>query len=247
MTKYYYHKRNIYKFRLALRAVGLCLFLVGIIGLFYVFFPLLSWEIYLQPAFAAEDVASPIPSKAILSSVSLTSLIQNSVQGLQSPDLSDAANWYPNYIQNTKQTTESNHIFFLTVPKLGIYNATVSNLDNDLDQHLVNYAGTAFPPEKGNSVIFGHSTIPSWFDPHNYKAIFATALNLQIGDNLIATVNGASYTYTIDRITVVDADDTSPLAQQYDDSYLTIITCTPPGTTWKRLIIHSHLAKLAQG
>ena len=42
-------------------------------------------------------------------------------------------------------------------------------------------------------------------------------------------------------MTIVPADDTAYLAQDTDGSYLSIITCTPPGTTWERLVIKAKL------
>lgn len=243
VSKYFYHKRDIQKIRLIIRYIGLIIFLTGIFGLLYVFFPLVSWQVYLVPQLASQDIISPIPDQSVLSSTSVSSLFQSSIKDL-GVNYSNANNWFPGYAPQNSAKSSSVHVFYLSIPTLGIYHATVSNADNDLDHHLVNYAGTASPPEKGNTVIFGHSTLPQWFNPHNYKAIFATALNLKLGDKIIATVNGADYTYIIDNISIVNADDYAPLEQQYDNSYMTIITCTPPGTTWKRLVIHSHLAKL---
>ncbi|HUD44941.1 MAG TPA: class E sortase [Patescibacteria group bacterium] len=241
-SKIYYTKRNTFALRQKMRFLGLTLFIIGIGGLIYIFFPLLSWQLYLAPNFVSSNLASPIPKAAIITSTSLQSLLKNSTDIFHPVDYSNAANWYPNFTGVNQ--TSSHQTFYLSIPKLGISNATVTNADNDLDKHLVNYSGTAFPPAKGNAVIFGHSTLPQWFDPHNYKAIFATVHTLEIGDKLIVNENGAAYTYTIDNIYIVDADDVSPLEQQYDTSYLTLITCTPPGTTWKRLIIHSRLQNL---
>jgi sortase A len=114
--------------------------------------------------------------------------------------------------------------------------------DNDVNLHPIWFPGTAVPPNKGNTAIFGHSTLPQWFDPHNPHAIFATALNLDVGDTIILTVGSKNYTYNIIKMYIVPADDTSYLAQDTDGSYLSIITCTPPGTTWRRLVIKAKLA-----
>ena len=132
----------------------------------------------------------------------------------------------------------------LSIPKLHIENAVVSTTDTDLSSHLVNFPGTAVPPAKGTSAVFGHSTLPSLFNPHNYKTILAMAHTLVVGDKILVTANNIQYSYIIYSISIVDADDTSYLAQETDNSYLTIITCTPPGTVWKRLIIRSKLEKI---
>jgi len=243
MTRKYYQKSNTRSLRKKVRILGLCLFSIGLLGFIYIFFPIFSLELFIVPALATNTVASPIPNASILSSVTLQSLWENATKSLTPTDYSNAANWYPSY--NTITTVQTVHqLFYLSIPSLGIENAIASNADNDLDHHLVNYEGTATPPDIGNAVVFGHSTLPQWFDPHNYKAIFATLDTIKNGAKIIITKNDVSYTYVIDKISIVDADDTSPLDQQYDGSYLTLITCTPPGTTWKRLIVHSQLEKL---
>src|SRR5690606_26351929 len=128
-----------------------------------------------------------------------------------------------------------------SIPKLKIENAIVSTRDYDLEQHLVQYFGTAIPGENGTAVIFGHSTLPSWFDPKNYKTIFATLHTIKTGDEIFITVNGATYKYKIFSILITDPEDTNILSQSYDNSYITIVTCTPPGTIWKRLIVRAAL------
>ena len=120
----------------------------------------------------------------------------------------------------------------------------MSTRDNNLAIHLVNYQNTAIPPDNGNAVIFGHSTLPQLFNPNDYKTIFATAYQLRLGDEIYATVNGASFKYRVFNISVVEPTDTSIFEQNYDNSYLTLVTCTPPGTTWKRLIIKAKLEKI---
>ncbi|MFS8158912.1 MAG: sortase domain-bontaining protein, partial [Candidatus Roizmanbacteria bacterium] len=42
----------------------------------------------------------------------------------------------------------------------------------------------------------------------------------------------------------VTPDQVSVLAQQYDKPYLTLITCTPPGTVLRRLIVNARLKSL---
>ncbi len=100
------------------------------------------------------------------------------------------------------------------------------------------------PPDKGTAVIFGHSTLPQLFNPTDYKTIFANAHTLKVGDEITIDANNVQYTYKITSVTITTPDDTSVLAQEYDDSHLVIITCTPPGTIWKRLIVKARLEML---
>jgi len=240
MNKYYYTKTKQTNVRAVFRTMSLIVFGIGLLGMAYIFFPLLSWQLYFVPVFAAGNLASPIPKTTIVTPSTIQSLLANSISNV---DYSNAANWFPTY--NTNLTTSPKATSYtISIPKIKIKDATVSTIDNDLDKHLINYGGTALPPEKGNAVIFGHSTLPQLFDPKNYRTIFATAHTLTVGDEMIVRVSDISYTYKIFNISVVDPSDTSVLAQNYDDGYMTLVTCTPPGTTWKRLIIKSRIEKI---
>ncbi len=233
MGTYIYKKtkhRNIRKF---LRIFGLTMAIVGFTFGLYTLSPLLSWELYLKPAFANSNFASPIPHTTVLTQDTLKSLLNNSISG---------NTWLPPIYNDSKNKAEISS-YSLSIPKLKI-NATVSTVDTDLSQHLVHFPGTAVPPNKGNAVIFGHSTLPQLYDPKNYKTIFANIHTLSVGDKILVTTNNTLYTYIISKLTIVDAEDTSYLTQQTSDSSLTIVTCTPPGTTWKRLIIKSDIEKI---
>jgi sortase A len=240
MGNYYYKKTKPFNTRLLLRSMSLLVFGIGLLGMLYVFFPLLSWQLYFVPVFAASEIASPIPKATMVNTNTIQSLLANSLSGI---DYNNVQNWFPTYNANiTTRPKVTNYT--LSIPKLHIKDAAVSTIDNDLDKHLVNYGGTALPPDNGNAVIFGHSTLPQLFNPSNYKAIFATAHTLTVGDEIVVRVSDIVYTYKIFSITVVDPTDTSVLAQSFDNAYLTIVTCTPPGTTWKRLIIRSRIEKV---
>jgi sortase A len=62
-----------------------------------------------------------------------------------------------------------------------------------------------------------------------------------VGDQIILNVEGKDYTYEIFSTTVTTPDDVNIFSQSYDNSYLTLVTCTPPGTVWKRLIVRAVL------
>ena len=208
----------------------------------YVFFPILSWELYLKPVFASSSYASPIPKNSIVTKNFLRSLVNNTTNAISGIDYDDASNWLPpSYKQIT--TSQQVPVYFITIPKLNIENATVSTTDTNLSEHLVHYPGTAIPPNKGTGVIFGHSTIPLLYDRKNYKTIFANIHNLKIGDNIIVNFKNTLYTYKIFDMIITDPDDTSYLTQNYDANYFYIVTCTPPGSTAFRLAVKARLEK----
>lgn len=239
--KSYYYKKSKKNYRKIIRLTALCTSIASFILFVYIFFPLALWQVYSAPAFASQDVATPIPHTTVVNSSTITSLISTGVQTLSGIDFSNAQNWFPDAGLKKTLQNNKNPFYTLSIPKLGIQNATVSTIDYDLNSHLVNYPDTGIPPDNGNAVIFGHSTLPQWFNPKDYKAIFATVHTLTAGDEIFTLVNGVTYKYKIFAITVVDPNDTSVFSQTYDTSYITLITCTPPGTVWKRLVIRARL------
>src|ERR1035437_1649916 len=238
MGKYYYNKAG-KKLKKTARLLSLLIVIMGISIAGYVFFPLISWQIYFAPVFASQDIAVPIPQINLVNSDTIGSLLSQASNNISGADYANAQNWFPNFkLQKGKPKIDT---YTMSIPKLNIKDAVVSAVDNDLSIHLVNLGGTALPPDKGNAVIFGHSTLPQLFDPKNYKTIFANAYELKVGDELFTNVTGVIYKYRIYNITVVNPEDTSVLEQDYSDSFLTLVPCTPPGTIWKRLIIRSRL------
>ncbi len=240
MNKIYYKKTRVFSVKKLVRFVSL-LFCCGGIGLIaYVLFPFMSWQIYFAPVFATQAVTAPIPKKTIVTPLLLQSLFSQA-QDSFSINYSDAKNWFPAIKSaNAKQKTALTS-YSLSIQKLGIKHAYVSTVDYDLDSHLINYGGTELPPHKGTAVIFGHSTLPQLFNASDYKTIFAKLYTIKNGDAIQTTVGDVTYTYKVYNITVTDPLDTSVFAQQYDGSYITLVTCTPPGTTWKRLIVRARM------
>lgn len=205
----------------------------------YFFFPLISYQLFLAQGFEEANIEVPIPKYLVVKkSGNIGGLIANGFAAL-STDYTDARNWYPNL--RADRNTLSISSYKLSIPKLKIENAEVGTKDYDLSRHLVQYFGTSIPGENGTAVIFGHSTLPQLFDPKNYNAIFATLHMIKIGDEMIATVNGISRKYKVFSITITNPEDTNILSQTYDSSYITLVTCTPPGTVWKRLVVRAAL------
>lgn len=233
-----YKKNNKLIIRKIIRYGGLIISIVSFLFLLYILYPFFSWKFYFEPVFAAHDLQTPIPKTTVLSDGNIQTLFASAIDSLNT-DYTDAKNWFPDYKPAYEKITDPGVIttFNISISKLRIHYANVSTIDTDLSKHLILYPGTSIPPSKGNAVIFGHSSIPSWFNPNNYQTIFATLHTLKVGDEIIATVNAKEYKYVVESIRVTTPDDMSIFTQDTEKSYLTLLTCTPPGTTWKRLII----------
>lgn len=241
MAKYYYKKSSVNLKRL-IKSLGILLIFGGLILSVYSLAPIISWQIYFSSAFAQNNIQAPIPRITVLDPSQIANLIKQAKNNI-TVDYTNAANWYPNYNPKGNRKLDV-PMYSIYIPKLNLENVEVTTTDYDLTKHAVNYQGTAIPPENGNSVIFGHSTLPQLFNPKDYKTIFANAYKLKTDDEIFVNLPKITYKYKIINITVVEAEDMSPLSQDYSGSFLTLITCTPPGTTWKRLVIKAKLEKI---
>ena len=223
--------------------------LLVVLGLFFLAnaaYPIITYQLLVSPRFSTSFV-SPNTEAAIAQSFGTVSSQEGSdftkTLGTQVDllDLTKASNWFPeeNVIFDESQT----NLYTLSIPKLGIENAKVT-LGDDLKSSLIQYPGTAAPGRFGNTVIFGHSVLPQFYNPKNYMTIFSTLPTLRPKDEILVDFNQVRYKYVIEQMIEVSPTDISILAQRYDDSYLTLITCVPPGTYMRRLIVRARLTKI---
>jgi sortase A len=233
MALYRYVKETKVKKREIPKAFSLGFIVLGIGLLVWTVWPIIAFSTIAQQLFV--QTISPISED----SMRLNTLV--SASSGEEVDYSNANTWFPTHPQK-KGVTPVN-TYSISIPKLRIENATVTVAGDDLNESLIHYGGTPLPGQNGNTVIFGHSTLPQFYNPKNYKTIFSLVPTLSIGDSIVITNDGVKYTYIIYDMIVVDPTDLRPLEQRFDDSYLTIVTCVPPGTYWKRLNVKAKLEK----
>ncbi|PIR99051.1 hypothetical protein COT87_01535 [Candidatus Collierbacteria bacterium CG10_big_fil_rev_8_21_14_0_10_44_9] len=218
---------------------SLILITLGIATFTTVAYPLISYQFTFAPRFQNTSLISPL-SPAIAPRVKATdtpTFVDEVVN--TSFDYTDASNWFTGV---SKPKEAMNYaVYTLSITKLGIDRAIVRSDHTNLKQSLIQYPGTALPGNLGNTVIFGHSVLPQFFNPKNYLTIFSTLHTLRPGDTIEISADGATYTYKISQMYEAAPDDLSPLAQTYSGRYLTLITCTPPGTYLRRLIIKAYV------
>ncbi len=243
MGKIYYKKTNKSERKKVLRIISLGLFLSGLLMVLYIFLPLISWQIYFAPAFANQNIEAPIPTSNVLSSATIASLVDQASGVLSGVDYENAQNWFPKFKYQGGSLPQIEY-YTISIQKLNLKDLVVSTDNTFLSKNLVNYLGTATPPNKGNAVVFGHSTLPQLYDEKDYKTVFTYLYKLVPGDEIIVKVKNNTFRYKIENVIVVDPENTSVLEQSYDDSFLTLVTCTPPGTIWKRLIVKARIEKV---
>lgn len=112
-----------------------------------------------------------------------------------------------------------------------------ATIENALENGVVHYPTTVKPGEKGNAAFFGHSS-NNIFNKGKYKFAFVLLHTLVPGDTFYLTYQGKVYIYKVISKDVVDPSNIGvlgPVAGQ--EATATLITCDPPGTSLKRLII----------
>lgn len=110
-------------------------------------------------------------------------------------------------------------------------------IQNALEDGVVHYAGTGEPGESGNNVIVGHSS-NNFLNSGKYKFAFVLLDRLEINDTFILHFEGTRYVYKVTNKQVIEPTDFS-LVQPTAVPTTTLITCTPPGTSWRRLVIQA--------
>jgi sortase A len=146
----------------------------------------------------------------------------------------------PNDINTRENIPE---FFNLSVSKLKINDAVIetNSFNMNPDKYLGHYAGTALPGEIGNVFIYGHSVVPFFFDPNNYKTIFSNLHKLEDGDTIELEYNGKTFKYEVFEKKIFNPEEVNPLATltpaYLNEKTISLMTCTPPGTTLKRLVV----------
>lgn len=140
------------------------------------------------------------------------------------------------------------------IPKLGLnvplvtpsYNSLLKedwegveeDIQDALQHGVVHYPGTARPGQAGNFFVTGHSSYYPWAEG-NYKTVFARLHELDIGDEYWVYYGGDKHRYVVMSKKEVKPSDVTVLDQPTNKRVSTIMTCTPVGTTLRRLIIKS--------
>jgi sortase A len=108
-----------------------------------------------------------------------------------------------------------------------------------LREGVDHYGTTANPGQPGNMVILGHSSGVAWA-PGKYKFVFTMLDKLKQNQPIYVDYHGTRYTYKVTEMFVVPPTDGTVL-QPTTTPTLTLITCTPVGTSKNRLIVKAEL------
>jgi sortase A len=169
-------------------------------------------------------------------------IIISNVMAYVSPGNIDPQNIVIDPNQNLKVGPEPK----LIIPKINIDVPVIYDIGNDYKSqmaamsrgvaHFAVPGASSHPGEIGNTVISGHSS-NDLLDTGDYKFIFAQLEKLSVGDTIYANYKSVRYTYVITKKQVVKPDNVSALVYKTNKPVLTLITCTPIGTSLNRLLV----------
>ncbi|HMH70113.1 MAG TPA: sortase [Candidatus Saccharimonadales bacterium] len=164
------------------------------------------------------------------------------VQAYISPGNIDPANIIIDPTTNVAVSPEPK----LIIPKINVdvpveynttpgYDAQMKAMENGVAYFGIPGANSK-PGQIGNTVLSGHSS-NDIIDGGNYKFIFARLDQLANGDTIYVNYESKRYSYTVTKKEVVRPTEVSKLVYPTDKPILTLITCTPIGTSRDRLLI----------
>lgn len=136
--------------------------------------------------------------------------------------------------------------FGIVVPKIGANSAVVAEVDPyneaeyqaELAKGIAHAKGTSLPGQGGNIFLFSHSSA-NFFEARKYNSQFYLLSKLETGDDITLYYQGNEFKYKVYDKKIVDPSALEYLGGERKKQTLTLMTCTPAGTTLKRLLILS--------
>ena len=132
----------------------------------------------------------------------------------------------------------------LIIPKLNIdvpirFGVGLDGVMNAMNNGVAHYriaGANAYPGEIGNFIITGHSA-GDVYSSNPYKYIFSGLERLEDGDLIYVNYKSTRYTYRIFKKEVVEPTNVGALVISTDKPLITLVTCTPLGTSRYRLLV----------
>jgi sortase A len=138
--------------------------------------------------------------------------------------------------------------FGILIPKIRANASVVPNVDpfdsriyqEALSRGVAHAKGSALPDTVGNVFIFSHSSANFW-EATRFNSVFYLLSKLEYSDQIVLYYQDIKYTYRVTDKQIVLPTAVSYLSSISRTPMLTLMTCWPPGTNTKRLIVTATL------
>ncbi len=159
---------------------------------------------------------------------------------------------YLPYFQIAQSSTMPEHIpttgTFISIGAINAFAPIILDIDpwNEavykpaLQQGVAHAQGTAYPWEPGMSFLFAHSSLSPW-EMTRSNTPFLSLPKLAIGEKIMITHEGAVTEFVVIEKKEVWPAQVSAAFEVHDD-VLILQTCTPLGTSLKRLLVFAKKA-----
>ena len=136
---------------------------------------------------------------------------------------------------------------YITIPKIQAQAQIIEQVDpwnevvykKALTIGVAHAKDTALPGEKGTIFLFAHSSGLPW-ELTNNNAPFLRLNELRLGDRIEITKNGKVYVFAVTNKKEIQASEVQYITKESKDN-LILQTCTPIGTSLRRLLIFAKL------
>lgn len=125
---------------------------------------------------------------------------------------------------------------YVEIPKIDIKIPIYHTVEEEVLQNAAGHLeGSSLPVggESTHSVISAHRGLPQ-------AALFTDLDRLSEGDNFLLHVLDDTLCYEVDKISVVDPEETDALQVEDGQDLCTLLTCTPYGVNTQRLLVRGH-------
>jgi sortase A len=134
--------------------------------------------------------------------------------------------------------------FSIVIPKINANAKVIKNVDafdskiyqQTLTKGVAHAKNTSTPDRSGNTFIFAHSA-GNWYQANQFNAVFYLLNKLEVGDEIILYYQSQKYIYSVQESKLVKGDELNYMESKTNQKQLTLMTCWPPGTTLKRLVV----------
>lgn len=118
----------------------------------------------------------------------------------------------------------------IEIPKIGLSHRIFEGISlRSIDRGPSHWPGTAMPGENGNAVFAGHRVTRT--------KPFRNIDQLVVGDEVIFTIAGERWTYSVTGSEVV-TPDALRIVEQTPTATATLFACHPPGSARFRYVVH---------
>lgn len=140
--------------------------------------------------------------------------------------------------------------FGIVIPKINANAKIIRNVNpyvpaiyqQALSQGVAHAQGTGLPGEKANIFLFAHSS-GNWYQANRFNSVFYLLYKLEEKDLIEVYFHQQKFSYQVTNKIYVDPGSVEYLSRNRVEETLTLMTCWPPGTTAKRLIVEAKRVK----